>query len=173
MEKRGGWKTSRMTHLPKRGFGPPLVWYVFHPPQVSVLCFSCTKIHVQKSTTEQTRSSFRGVQKFSGERVLWCVLLPPHVLQPPQITAQSIVSMKIHREIKGRFRKRVVVANVPSCRLSFRGNMRTYPRSGFRSGGTSECTLVPVFVPGEHPPEPPFWKTTLLGSSEKCPCLGD
>ena len=40
-------------------------------------------------------------------------------------------------------------------------NMRTYPRSGFRSGGTSECTLVPVFVPGEHPPKAPFWKTTL------------
>ena len=39
--------------------------------------------------------------------------------------------------------------------------MRTYPRSGFRSGGTSECTLIPVFVPGEHPPKPPFWKTTL------------
>ena len=35
-----------------------------------------------------------------------------------------------------------------------------YPRSGFRSGGTSECTLVPVFVPGEHPPKPPFWKST-------------
>ena len=34
-----------MTPLPKRGFGPPLVRYVFHPPQVSVLCFSFTKIH--------------------------------------------------------------------------------------------------------------------------------
>ena len=47
-----------------------------------------------------------------------------------------------------------------------------HPRSGFRSGGTCECTLVPVFrsggtsertlvpvfVPGEHPPKPPFWK---------------
>ena len=47
-----------------------------------------------------------------------------------------------------------------------------YPRSGFRSGGTCErtlvpvfrsggtCerTLVPVFAPGEHPPRPPFWK---------------
>ena len=46
------------------------------------------------------------------------------------------------------------------------------PRSGFRSGGTWECILVPVFrsggtsertlvpvsVPGEHPPKPPFWK---------------
>ena len=36
VKKRGGWKTSRMTPLPKRGFGPPLVRYVFHPPQVSV-----------------------------------------------------------------------------------------------------------------------------------------
>ena len=35
---------------------------------------------------------------------------------------------------------------------------RTYPRSGFRSGGTCERSLVPVFVPGEHPPKPPFWK---------------
>ena len=28
--------------------------------------------------------------------------------------------------------------------------------------GTSECALVLVFVPGEHPPNPPFWKTTLF-----------
>ena len=36
--------------------------------------------------------------------------------------------------------------------------MRTYPRSGFHSGRTSECTLVPVFVLGEHLPKPPFGK---------------
>ena len=61
-----------------------------------------------------------------------------------------------HRETKGRFRKRVVLANVPSLRFfvpgehanlpSFpvfvRGNMRTYPRSGFRSGGTSAKTTL-------------------------------
>ena len=63
-----------------------------------------------------------------------------------------------HWEIKGRFRKRVVLANVPSFRFSFWGNIRMYPRSGFRSEGTSECTLIQVFVPGEHPPKPPFWK---------------
>ena len=47
----------------------------------------------------------------------------------------------------------------------------TYPRSGLRSGGTCERTLVrfsfrgnirmcprSVLVPGEHPPKPPFWK---------------
>ena len=32
-----------------------------------------------------------------------------------------------------------------------------YPRSGFRSWGTCERTLVPVFVPGEHPNVPSFW----------------
>ena len=35
-EKRGG---------RQRGFEPPLVRYVFHLPRVSLLCFSCTKIH--------------------------------------------------------------------------------------------------------------------------------
>ena len=49
----------------------------------------------------------------------------------------------------------------PRSGFSFRGNMRTYPRSGFRSGRTSECTLVPVSVPGEHPPKPP-WIGKLL-----------
>ena len=51
---------------------------------------------------------------------------------------------------------------------------RMYPRSSFRSGGTSECALVPVFVLGNirmyplsgfrsggHPPKPPFWKPLL------------
>ena len=33
---------------------------------------------------------------------------------------------------------------------------RTYPRSGFRSGGTCERTLVPVFGLGEHPNVPSF-----------------
>ena len=54
--------------------------------------------------------------------------------------ARQIV--KFHREIKGRFRKRVVLANVPSFRFSFRVSMRTYPRSGFRSG---EHSNVPSF----------------------------
>ena len=33
---------------------------------------------------------------------------------------------------------------------------RMYPRSGFRSGGTCERTLVPVFVSGDHPNVPSF-----------------
>ena len=68
---------------------------------------------------------------------------------------------------KNRFLpKRVVLAEVPSFRFSFRGNMRTYPRSGFRSGGTSECTLFRSSFLGEHPPKPPFCKTTLLSTPD-------
>ena len=44
--------------------------------------------------------------------------------------------LQIHCLISGRFRKRVVLANVPSFRFSFRGNIRMYPHSSFRSGGT-------------------------------------
>ena len=36
----------------------------------------------------------------------------------------GIAIFRIHWEIKGRFRKRVVLANVPSFRFSFRGNIR-------------------------------------------------
>ena len=78
--KRGGVENVTNDTPPKKGFWTPLVRYVFHPPQVSVLCF---KFPVQKSTTEQTRSSFGGVQTFWGERVLWYVFLPPYVLHPP------------------------------------------------------------------------------------------
>ena len=67
---------------------------------------------------------------------------------------QSLLSLGDTRPVskKGGFGE---CALVP---VSFRGNMRTCPCSGFRSGGTSACTLVLVFVPGEHPPKPPFWK---------------
>ena len=47
-----------------------------------------------------------------------------------------------HWETRGRFRKRVVLANVPSFWFSFQGNMRMYPRSGLRSGGTSAKTTL-------------------------------
>ena len=46
-------------------------------------------------------------------------------------------------EIKGRFR-------------NLGWFWRMHPRSGFHPGGTSERTLVPVFVPGEHPNAPSF-----------------
>ena len=61
----------------------------------------------------------------------------------------------------------MVLANVPSFRFPFRVNIRMYPRSCFRSGRASKCTLVPVLVPGEHPPTPPFWKPPLWQPQKK------
>ena len=79
------------------------------------------------------------------------LLFPPNFmcLEPPRL---------VERRQKGGFVKGWFWRCVPSFRFSFRENMQTYPRSGFRSGGTSECTLVLVFVPGKHPPKPTFCK---------------
>ena len=83
VEKGGGWNTSRMTPHPKMGFGPP------PPPSYGTfstpLGCQSSVLPAQKSTTKQTRSSFGGFQKFSGERVLWYVFLPPYVLHPPYL----------------------------------------------------------------------------------------
>ena len=99
--KKRGEENLRKDTPPKNGFGPPFVWYVFRPPRVSVLVLP----PVQKITTEQTRSSFGRVQKFSGGCVLRYVFLPPYVLHvflppyvlhPPHITAQllSLVALE-------------------------------------------------------------------------------
>ena len=80
-KKRGGCKTSQMTPLPKRSFGPPPPLYGTF--STCVRC-QCSVFPVQKSPI----SSFGGVQKFSGECVLWYAFLPPYVLHPPIFTAQ-------------------------------------------------------------------------------------
>ena len=97
VEKRGGRKTSRMTPLPKRGFGPLLVRYVFHPPQVSVLCFSCTKIHdkpVSEVLSEGSKnfreSAFSGT--FSSPHT-FCT--PPPISQPKfKIPGKAVVKLR-------------------------------------------------------------------------------
>ena len=43
----------------------------------------------KQSTTEQTRSSFGGVQHFSGGCVLWYVCPPLYVLHPLHIMAEE------------------------------------------------------------------------------------
>ena len=93
--KSGGWKTSRMTPIPKRGFGPPLVRYVFHLSQVSVLCFSCTKIHDRADQ----KLFWRGPKIFGRARSL--VRLPPSIhFAPPHITAQNRFTEKAHVGIR-------------------------------------------------------------------------
>ena len=61
--KRRGEEISRRIPLPKRGFGPPFVWYVFRPLQ--------------------GHGSFVLVQKRLRFFLLWYVFLPPFVLHPP------------------------------------------------------------------------------------------
>ena len=80
MEKRGGWKTSRMTPSPKRGFGPPLLRYVFHPPQVSVLCFLLYKTHDRADQ----KLFWRGPKIFGRARSL--VRFPPPIRFAPPIS---------------------------------------------------------------------------------------
>ena len=85
-EKRGR-KTSRMTPLPKRGLDPSLVRYVFHPSQVSVLCFFLYK-NPRQGRTEALLEGSRHFREsaFSG------TFSSPHTFWPPHITAQRLLT---------------------------------------------------------------------------------
>ena len=58
---------------------------------------------------------------------------------------------KLSPETKGRFRKRVVLANVPSFRFSFQGTFGKH-------------TLVPVLVPEEHLANVPLFQFSFRGN---------
>ena len=77
---------------------------------------------------------------------------------PPRPFARSRLEIGINHLTKGRFRRRVVLANVPSFRSLVPGNIRMYLRSVFWYQGTSECALVPSFVPGNIRQNHPFGK---------------
>ena len=69
---------------PKRGFGPPPRTVRFPPP----LRCQCSVVPVQKSTTEQTRSSFGAAQKFRESAPFSGTFSSPHTFCTPHITAQ-------------------------------------------------------------------------------------
>ena len=94
VEKRGGRKTSRMTPPPKRGFGPPSygTFSTPPPPQVSVLCFSCTKIH---DRAEQ-KLFWRGPRIFGRARSL-VRFPPPHTFCYPPISWPKVVPHSAHQ----------------------------------------------------------------------------
>ena len=78
--------------LPKRGFGPPSFGTFSIPLYVAAL-FLCKK----RGRTDQTRRSFRGVQKFSGGCIVpttCSVRFPRYVFLPPafcpHVMAQSL-----------------------------------------------------------------------------------
>ena len=93
VEKRGGWKTSRMTPLPKRGFGPPLVRYVFHPSQVSVLCF-----FLYKNPRQSRPEALLEGSKSAFGRARSLVRFPPPIrFCTPHIMAQVLRLRRLFR----------------------------------------------------------------------------
>ena len=100
---------------PKKGFWtPPLVRYVFHP-QVSVLCFSCTKIHDRADQT----LVWRGPKIFGRARAL-ARFPSPHTFctPPPHIPAQvkgTVAITGVHVFLKNLNRvQQTVSGNKPS-----------------------------------------------------------
>ena len=95
---RRGWKASRMTPLPERGFGPPIVRYVFHPSGVSALFF------LYQNPRQSRPEAFLEGSKTSGECVLWYIFLPPYVLDPPchgPISWIKVINWGLYIKFKG------------------------------------------------------------------------
>ena len=83
VEKKRGVENLTNDTPPKKGFWTPLVRYVFHPPQVPALCFSCTRIH----NRADQKLFWRGPKIFGRARSL--VRFPPPIrFAPPHVTAQ-------------------------------------------------------------------------------------
>ena len=125
-----------MTPLPKMGFGPPLVRYVFHPPQVSVLCFSCTKIHDRADQ----KLFWRG-PKILG-RVRSLVRFPPPIrFPPPHITAQT--TRKFRRLlVESENREGYNVTRQSTCANVHKSTRENYSGNGYaeRQVAGSLCT---------------------------------
>ena len=77
-----------MTPLPKGGFGPHLVRYVFHPPRVSVLCFSCNK----KPRLIRPEALLEGSRIFR-EGAFFCTFPPPHIMAQKKLPSKSCLNL--------------------------------------------------------------------------------
>ena len=88
---RRGWKTSRMTPLPKRGFGPPSYGTFSTPLRCQCSVFSCAKVHDRADQ----KLFWRGPKTFGRVRSL--VRFPPPLrCAPPHITTSSSGSSRMH-----------------------------------------------------------------------------
>ena len=137
VEKGGGWKTSRMTPLPKRAFGTPLgCRYVFHPPSGVVALFFLYKNPRQ---SRQQKLFWRGPEFFGRARPP--VRFPPPIrFAPPHITAQRSLSPDLFssflwekvprqfcRKIPGKLLQNL--HNKNPRRISAEGPGRLFPKS--------------------------------------------
>ena len=121
----GGGKRRGVENLtndtpPKKGFWTPPRRYVFHPPQASALCFSCTK---NRDRADQ-KLFWMGPKIFGRARSL--VRFPPPIrLAPPHITAQLesfLVPESMLECLSFRFRKHKNAGSLRHCR-SMKHNM--------------------------------------------------
>ena len=120
----------------KGGLDTPFVWYVFHPSRVSLLCFSCTKIHDRA----ERKFLFGGVRKLSGiglGGVLWYAF-------------QGRKNNK-HKQFSGLSRERVGVEFVDVLPFSW-GERETHKQnsqeiSGKRLGQSRDS---PWIIPGHQ-----------------------
>ena len=96
-----------MTPLPKRAFRfwTPLVRYVFHTPRVSVLCFSCTRIHERADQ----KLFWRGPKIFGRARSL--VRFPPPIHFAPPPYHGPILSNRLY------FLKQVAITKSPAVAI--------------------------------------------------------
>ena len=123
------------------------------PFLVSLVTFSELSLQGSRMLPKGTQAWNLGLLRF------YCSRCPIHGRYWP---GGSLDGLKTREETKGWFRKRVVLANVPSFRFFVPGEHANVPSFRFSFRGTSECTLVPGFVPGEHPPKPTFCGPILL-----------
>ena len=78
VERRGGLENLTNDSPPKGGFGPPLVQYVFNPPQVSALYF----LH-KNPRQSRPEALWEGSKNFRKSAFSGKFFLPPYGLHPP------------------------------------------------------------------------------------------
>ena len=93
----GGWKKrgeENLTNdiLPKKCF-----FGISHPVRFPPLSASLLYFHVQKGNTDQTRRSFRGVQKLSGGCIVRSVSPPIRITPSPPCHGQTKAISKVRR----------------------------------------------------------------------------
>ena len=114
------------------------------------------------SSWEIKRNKIWKFCKFYCRGILLSFRRLPLSLEIQSMSLRVALLKSPEEKIKGRFCRRVVLANVPLCRF-FAPSLRfLYPRSGFWCRRSVFCTLVPVLggLQREHPPttlwKPPF-----------------
>ena len=151
-----------------RGFSPPLRTVI-----VSVLSLQCAWVWefwwgIAQLSCDMLRKgiSHRYVHRNDATWGEWVSVM--------QLVGGLLSPLRRYRAIcrggvftKGRFAKKVVLADVPPERKPEQGYVRMFPRDESRNEGTFACSPGTKTGTRAHSPKPPFYETTLL--SLGCP----